>query len=141
MTDNTQNSFGDNLRGLIISAGLKYSEAAEELDISVSYLQQLMRGERNPSFETIKGVCARFQVTEADLFSSDLSRTRLNPQRPMNQTTFEEFKKILPLMGKIPKDILEMLAEQDAQYFQSIRRELQTLQQKRSKKSSIASND
>lgn len=132
MVEGTVNLFGNNLRSLINNSGLTYSAAAEELDISPSYLQQLMRGERNPSFETIKAICARFQISEADLFvSSESTSKKTDPKRTLGDSTFAEFKNALPAISNIPLDILLMLSQQDSIYFESLRRVLEGLSEKK----------
>jgi transcriptional regulator with XRE-family HTH domain len=70
MTDTT-NLFGKNLRSQIKAKGLTFGRAAELFDISLSFLNQLMIGERNPSVETINSICAVLEVSRASLFEEE----------------------------------------------------------------------
>lgn len=64
----TTTLFGDNLRRLIKGSSFTYGEAAAEIDVSLTFLNQLMNGEKNPSAETLNDICATLNTTRAYLY-------------------------------------------------------------------------
>lgn len=76
--ENTKNLFGDNLRRLVDANESSYEAAAEALEISISFLQQLMRGERDPSLKTVRIIRNRYKVTFNDLLEKTLSAEEAN---------------------------------------------------------------
>ncbi|HEY8272078.1 MAG TPA: hypothetical protein VIG33_14400 [Pseudobdellovibrionaceae bacterium] len=94
--ENTNNLFGINLRKLVDANENSYEEAAETLEISLSFLQQLMRGERVPSLKTINNVRHKYKVTFNDLLESPLSSEKSIPaKRTVAEMTTEELKELL----------------------------------------------
>lgn len=69
--DNIKN-FGPNLRSLINKRGYKtYKLAADAFDISLSYLNQLMRNEREPSMELLGVIAEELGVSPGELLGRD----------------------------------------------------------------------
>lgn len=64
------NQFGENLRTVIKSRGLTYSSAAAQIEISLSFLNQLMRGESRPSLEMIYQISEKLDVSAGALLES-----------------------------------------------------------------------
>lgn len=99
---------GSNLRAIIKKKGLSFTEAAKEIGISLSYLNQLMNGEKEPSLETVKNICATLDIWSCDLIEgghrdevtlSDLARileSRLPEPAPapipINQAELDRLK-------------------------------------------------
>lgn len=62
--------FGSNLRSIIRRKGLTYTQAARDIGITLSYLNQLMRGERDPSLEVIKDICAALDISSNEVIEA-----------------------------------------------------------------------
>lgn len=56
---------------IIDERGLTYAKAAEDIGISLTFLNQLMSGEKNPSVETLGDICAALETSRAKLFGED----------------------------------------------------------------------
>lgn len=66
------NEFGNNLRRLIKARGYKtFQKAADAFDITLSYLNQLMRSERHPSIEVLNRISAELGVSANDLLGGE----------------------------------------------------------------------
>lgn len=59
--------FGANVRRLRKARGLTQEQLAHDLDLDVSYLGQIERGERNTTLAVVEKVAAIFAVTGASL--------------------------------------------------------------------------
>lgn len=68
----TPSLFGSNLRHVVKKSGMTFTEAASKFEISRSFLNQLMAGEREPSTETINVICSVLELSRSDLFERDL---------------------------------------------------------------------
>lgn len=59
--------FGANVRRLRKARGLTQEQLAHDLDLDVSYLGQIERGERNTTLAVVERAAAIFSVTPASL--------------------------------------------------------------------------
>lgn len=62
--------FGENLRRIIKARGFNtFQKAADHLGVSLSYLNQLMRNERQPSMEMLGNIAQKLQSSPLELLS------------------------------------------------------------------------
>lgn len=85
-------SFGTNLRQLIDARGLTYGVAAEKIGISLSFLNQLMRGESHPSLPMIYQIGEKLGLSVSELFQD-------KEQEKREQTKSDL---ILKIIGALP---------------------------------------
>lgn len=155
MGENIKNKFGNTLRELVRKKYTTYAEAAEKLGLSLSYLQQLMRGERNPSFEILQSLSLKLgsellvssEITQALKQANDLAEKvteqrkkrleflawelNLDPNNREDLAIMEDLMPVLPQLSKIPADILMMLSRRNEKYFDSLRKVLEGLEAKK----------
>lgn len=156
MVKNIENKFGDDLRKLVRKKYPTYARAAEDLDISVSFLHQLMRGERNPSFEMIQKLIKilgsdeiflteqkKMTLQMATEMTGQIKEQRkkrleflawemnLDESNPKDRETLDHLLTVLPHLKNIPADVLIMLAHQNEKYFESLRRVLNKIEEKK----------
>ncbi len=82
----TTKEFGPNLRTAIHNKGYKtYKKAAEAFEISLSYLNQLMRNEREPSLELLQLMASELGVSSSLL----LGESGEGPIKPIGKTVGE----------------------------------------------------
>jgi len=91
VVDKTDNKFGENLRALVRKKFRTYDEAATALNISLSYLQQIMRGERTPSFTNLMQFGQ--VLGENELFLDETKRSALDMAKAASQVAIEKRKK------------------------------------------------
>jgi transcriptional regulator with XRE-family HTH domain len=70
-------SIGENLRKAIRGSRRTYAKAAEDLGISLSFLNQLMDDQKNPSLETVRGICEKLQISASDLLEVESGQKAL----------------------------------------------------------------
>lgn len=68
--------FGANVRRLRKARGLTQEQLAHDLDIDVSYLGQIERGERNTTLGIVEKAAEAFQLPAADLLVPPVDGTR-----------------------------------------------------------------
>lgn len=101
--------FGSRLRSEIKKQGYKtYKEAADALGISLSYLNQLMRDEREPSVELLNLICETLKITPNHLLGAveSPSISAHNDPRTDRASLILEIQDILK---ELPQNELEML--------------------------------
>lgn len=84
------NAFGINLRRLIKQSGLKYEKAAEKIGISLSFLNQLMNGNSNPSLETIDKICDKLNFKKIDLLGESFAEP--TTETKIGEMTAQQFE-------------------------------------------------
>lgn len=156
MVKNIENKFGDDLRKLVRKKYPTYAKAAEGLDISISFLHQLMRGERKPSFEMIQNLIKvlgndeiflteqkKVTLQMASEMTGQIKEQRkkrleflawemnLDESNPKDRETLDHLLTVLPHLKNIPTDVLVMLSHQDEKYFASLRRVLNKIEEKK----------
>lgn len=102
MSENTT-LFGMNLRRAIIKKGLKFTKAAADLEISLSFLNQLMKGERDPSSETLSNICATLGVSRAELYEEE------PPSKSVADISLEELSEVVA--REVRTEVKELLEE------------------------------
>lgn len=89
-------SFGQNLRRLIKGKGFKtFEQAANAFEISLAYLNQLMRGERTPSVDMLGRISKVLGVGIDELLTGDADKEINVQEIPQPGPTREE------LLGRI----------------------------------------
>lgn len=98
--------FGSNLRRLIDSKNYKtYQKAADDFEISLSYLNQLMRGERSPSLDVLKTIATKLGVSGAYL----LAAPNTNPSESDKTSRAQLILEIQALLMRLDEDELEVV--------------------------------
>lgn len=90
-------AFGFNLRKALKVRGLKQIDAAEKLGISATYINQLCKGEKTPSFEMIVKISQTLKTPVCDLFREPLGRPELD--------------RLIALASNLPDELVESLCE------------------------------
>jgi transcriptional regulator with XRE-family HTH domain len=113
--------FGINLRNAITRKGLTFGKAAAEIGVSLSFLNMLMSGEKNPSVETLSSICSVLEISRAELYEEEI---RPRPPVTVGEVSVDELavtvankvvermnpiqdparKPLLDLAGSIPLD-------------------------------------
>lgn len=152
MSEKTKNKFGLILRELAKKKYGTYANAAEKLDISVSFLHQLMRGERKPSFEMLRTFSEK--LDDPGLFLDEEKRVALDAARqtigaaeekrkrriellaweldldessPEDRNQIEAIMPLLPYLKNIPPELISKLASRNGPSMDPNVQELLTL--------------
>lgn len=89
-------TFGRNLKKALKNRGLKSKDAAQKLGISTTYMSQLVRGEKTPSFEMIVNISEKLRVSPCQLFDD---------QKP------PELERLIYIASQLPANMIESLTE------------------------------
>ncbi len=112
--ESTNKTFGKNLRRLIDKKGLKYQRAADDIGISLSFLNNLMRGLGGPSLDMIYQISKGLRVSPEDLFSESNGRSK-----PDHSALLLELYALLPKLTEVNDitnilDVVRGLVEHDS---------------------------
>jgi transcriptional regulator with XRE-family HTH domain len=99
--------FSSNLRRFIKAKGFKtFQEAADSFDISLSYLNQLMNGEREPAVGTLQLISQRLGISTSELLGETM---------PVERDESDRIKLLLNIISILPtlndteiRDILDL---------------------------------
>lgn len=119
--------FGSRLRSEIRRKGYKtYKEAADAFGVSLSYLNQLMRDEREPSVELLNSICEILEITPNDLFG--VKSTGAQDTAPSDRAS-----RILAIQGRINQFSEDQIEDLESVLDQLDRKAGQSQSEKRTK--------
>lgn len=90
-------AFGLNLKRALKIRGLRQTIAAEKLQISVTYMNQLCKGEKTPSFEMIVKISKLLDIPIDELFGKPTQRDGIS--------------RLVFLASRLPDELLDSLCE------------------------------
>lgn len=118
--------FGKKLKDALDNAGLKQYQFADKMAVEPPTVSRWIRGLDFPSEKYIKTMCDTLGVS-IEYFGynqSEMSAAQLIE-------LLVESKEILPKIAKIPKEVLDLLSNQDSKYFESLFRTLKSIEEKK----------
>jgi transcriptional regulator with XRE-family HTH domain len=99
-----KSNIGDMVKQIIKSKGLKLAHVADAATISLSHLNKIMSGEKNPSIEVIRSLAKVFDVKESDLIGDEKAAQIEQKIGDMTKSEFETyFFELLKKAGLIKK--------------------------------------
>lgn len=112
-------NFGPNLRKEIDKKGYKtYKKAAEAFEISLSYLNQLMRNEREPSMELLGIICDELGISANELLG-DRDESASQSERAL---LILEIQNLLTKLSEDGLELVKLTAENSLEISQNTRK-------------------
>lgn len=110
MVKNTKEIFRHNLREIVKNSGKTLIEAANDCEISISFLNQLLSGKKSFSPETIDKLCNGLGCSQVDLFfDPDYTAAPEAPEISPYQNKEELIGRIAIIAATLDNDELESL--------------------------------
>lgn len=122
--------FGKRLKDALDLSGMKQVQLAEKLEVEPPTVSRWIRGIDMPEEWRISKIAETLNVHE-EFFGFENSHRELTAKELCD--FYFENEEIIPLIPKIPKDVLKLLSSQDETYFSSLRRILEGLEEKKKK--------
>ena len=116
--DNSEKSFGKNLRKLMLSRNMSYTELAKHMDVSVSAVSNWAAGAKMPRRQKIEKLCMLFSVSYEELMAEQKPD---NPAPPIAiERTSDEDMLInrYKRLDEYAKHLIRMVI--DAEYYRCI---------------------
>lgn len=103
--------FGKKLKEALSKGGFKQIELANALDVNAASVSNWINGKDFPDDDRIPAICKFLKVKES-FFEYD------------QDMTIDDLIGILPMIQKIPIDIIQTLSKKDEQFFTDLRTSL-----------------